>query len=344
LKTVLEICQQQFLIANQLGMSDTVVAGWLLTIWGEALAETNDLKSAAQKAKRGVELTENGGDVATLGWSYLALLRVYFSSGELIKAEHIVKKMEKTARELDMLPWLMDNLAGWKARIWLNQNRLDAARLWVKEQKLDINAEITSINEAKFLALARLLLAQGQLDDSFKLLKRLWEQAKSGDWSSMMLEILILQALTLQAEENTNEAKKKLEEALVLAKPGGFIRIFVDEGPPMAHLLYEAYNRGIAPEYVQQLLAAFPVTEPEEAVSKKSQVDQSGLIEPLSNREIEVLQLIAKGLTNQVIATRLVLSVHTVKAHTRNIYGKLTVNNRTQAVERARTLGILSPI
>jgi LuxR family maltose regulon positive regulatory protein len=111
----------------------------------------------------------------------------------------------------------------------------------------------------------------------------------------------------------------------------------------MASLLYEALKRDIAPEYVQQLLAAFPVSEPEEDASKKSKVDQSGLIEPLSEREIDVLQLLAKGLTNQVVATRLFISLHTVKAHTRNIYSKLGVNNRTQAVDRARTLGILPP-
>jgi LuxR family maltose regulon positive regulatory protein len=118
----------------------------------------------------------------------------------------------------------------------------------------------------------------------------------------------------------------------------------VDEGPPMAGLLYDALKREIAPAYVQRLLAAFPVSESEEDISKKSQVDQSGLIEPLSEREIEVLQLLAKGLTNQVVATRLFISLHTVKAHTRNIYSKLGVNNRTQAVDRARTLGILPPV
>jgi LuxR family maltose regulon positive regulatory protein len=137
---------------------------------------------------------------------------------------------------------------------------------------------------------------------------------------------------------------ESFEHVLNLAEPKGFIRIFVDEGPPMASLLYEALSRGISPAYIQQLLAAFPIPEPEETVSTEQQVDQSGLIEPLSEREIEVLELLAKGLTNQVIAKKLFLSPHTVKVHTRNIYGKLAVNNRTQALDRARTLGILHPV
>ena len=110
----------------------------------------------------------------------------------------------------------------------------------------------------------------------------------------------------------------------------------------MARLLYEALQREIYPEYVQRLLAAFPVTDTVRTPSEKTQVDPSGLIEPLSEREIEVLQLISEGLTNQEIASRFHLSLHTVKGHARNIYGKLGVKNRTQAVAKGKALGILS--
>ncbi|UCC52862.1 MAG: hypothetical protein JSV68_02630, partial [Anaerolineaceae bacterium] len=137
------------------------------------------------------------------------------------------------------------------------------------------------------------------------------------------------------------EALNKLEQALILAEPGGFIRVFVDEGPLMAGLLYEALSRGIAPEYVRRLLAAFPDEGYEQAKPPQSHAPESDLIEPLSERELEVLQLIAQGLTNREIGERLFLSLNTVKAHTRNIYGKLDIHNRTQAVSRARALGIL---
>jgi LuxR family maltose regulon positive regulatory protein len=134
----------------------------------------------------------------------------------------------------------------------------------------------------------------------------------------------------------------RLERALTLAKPGGFLQIFVDEGPPMARLLYGALAHGIAPDYVRRLLAAFPVAEPEQSGPAGNISLESSMIEPLSERELEVLALLAQGLTNRQVASRLYLALNTVKAHARNIYGKLDVHNRTQAVARARALGILS--
>jgi LuxR family maltose regulon positive regulatory protein len=138
-----------------------------------------------------------------------------------------------------------------------------------------------------------------------------------------------------------------LERALSLAEPGGFIRIFVDEGPPMARLLYEILSRaetlshGIAADYARRLLGTFPIVEPEQTGPSKTQATKSELVEPLTERELEVLKLIAEGLTNLEIATSLFLSLHTVKVHTRNIYGKLGVHSRTQAVARSQELGLL---
>ena len=127
------------------------------------------------------------------------------------------------------------------------------------------------------------------------------------------------------------------------AEPEGFVRVFVDEGPPMARLLYEAVSRGVASDYARQLLSAFPVTEPEQTDTVQGQAPKSDLIEPLSERELEVLALLAEGLTNREIASRLFLALNTVKAHAGNIYGKLNVHSRTQAIARAQALGLLPP-
>ena len=185
------------------------------------------------------------------------------------------------------------------------------------------------------------------MDETALLLQRLLEAAETGGRISRVIEILNLQALTFQATGDLDRALNALERALSLAEPQGFIRTFVDEGPPMARLLYEALPRaeslshGISPDYVHRLLAAFPVADPEQTDPSKSQVPESELIEPLSERELEVLQLIAEGLTNPEIATRLYLSLNTVKVHTRNVYGKLGANNRTQAAAKARELGLI---
>jgi LuxR family maltose regulon positive regulatory protein len=159
----------------------------------------------------------------------------------------------------------------------------------------------------------------------------------------------LLQALALQAGGDTDQALAALERALTLAAPRGLLQVFVNEGPPMAALLYQAATRGIMPDYAGQLLAAFPAVDASPVAPPKVSTSQirvqpavgSVIIEPLSEREIEVLELVAEGLTNQQVASRLFLSLHTIKAHTRNIYGKLGVHSRTEAVARARALGVL---
>ena len=188
---------------------------------------------------------------------------------------------------------------------------------------------------------ARVLIAQGEVGEADRLLIRLREDAEIGGRKGDLIEILALYALSLQNQEDTDQALATLEKALALAEPEGYIRVFVDEGPPMARLLYDAANRGISQQYARRLLSAFPVAEPELADSLRTRVPKPEFVEPLSERELEILQLIAEGLTNPEIASRLYLSLNTVKVHTRNIYGKLGVHSRTQAVARSQELGLL---
>ncbi|MBN8639572.1 MAG: hypothetical protein J0M07_29915, partial [Anaerolineae bacterium] len=173
------------------------------------------------------------------------------------------------------------------------------------------------------------------------LLERLLQAAEASGRMGSVIEILVLQSLAYEAQGSIPSALAALERVLTLAGPEGYLRLFVDEGQPMARLLYEALARGIAPDYVRRLLASFSAAESQPPLSKP-QKSGAEFIEPLSERELEVLQLIAEGLNNHEIGSRLFLSPHTVKVHTRNIYGKLGVHNRTQAVGRARILGLLS--
>jgi LuxR family maltose regulon positive regulatory protein len=150
---------------------------------------------------------------------------------------------------------------------------------------------------------------------------------------------MVLQALALHAFGENDQAVAVLGDALVLAQPGGFIRTFVDEGFPMAQLLSEAAARGMMPDYVGKLLAVLQAELKHEG--KSDQPTSQPLIEPLSQREMEVLQLIAQGLSNQEISERLYLAIDTVKGHNRRIYDKLQVQRRTEAIARARELDLL---
>jgi LuxR family maltose regulon positive regulatory protein len=165
-------------------------------------------------------------------------------------------------------------------------------------------------------------------------------------WQDEQLRVTVLEAIALCAHRETDMAVQMLGDALALAEPGGFIRLFVDEGPPMAQLLSEAAARGVMPDYVGKLLAAFRGVTTDEGQttglsSAVTRSDLSPLVEPLSQRELEILQLIAKGLSNREIGERLFLALDTVKGHNRRIFGKLQVQSRTEAIARARELGLL---
>ena len=190
------------------------------------------------------------------------------------------------------------------------------------------------------LSQARVHLAQGDPSAALTVLEPWRQQVEAKGWQDERLKVMVLQAVALQAHGEKDKAVQLLGDALALAEPGGFIRLFVDEGLPMAHLLSEAEAIGMMPDYIGKLLAAFEA-EKQQSEEQSYQPPAQPLIEPLSPREVEVLQLIAQGLSNQEISERLFLALGTVKGHNRKIFGKLQVQRRTEAVARARELGLL---
>ena len=187
---------------------------------------------------------------------------------------------------------------------------------------------------------ARVHLAQGDTSAALALLVPLRQQMEAKGWQDEQLKVMVLQAVAHHVHGEKDKAVQMLSDALALAEPGGFIRIFVDEGLPMAQLLSEVSAHGVMPDYTGKLLAVFEAEE-QKSADKSYLPPAQLLIEPLSQRELEVLQLIAQGLSNQEISERLFLALDTVKGHNRRIYDKLQVQRRTEAVARARELGLL---
>ena len=348
LQQTIEICEQQWQFATEVGLSETNVVGWLLTVWGETLAELDDLEGAIARAQQGLELAKRIGEPRIIGGCAINLAKILFSMRHMDAAQKSIHKVEIIDRESHLTPWMTAQRVVWQVRIWLAQDKLDMAAQLAEDRGLIVGGKPRVIDrdsysaQFDYLVLARILIAQGHLDEAQRLLGQLLEMNQGTGRTSIEIEVTCLQALIVQAQGNIDQGITLLEKALSLAEPGGFVHTFVDEGPPMARLLYEALARGTTPDYVQRLLAAFPTPESKQPKPPKPQMSEQGLVEPLSQREIEVLQLVAEGLTNPEIASRLYLSLNTIKGHTRNIYGKLGVHSRTQAVALAQRLGLLT--
>jgi LuxR family transcriptional regulator, maltose regulon positive regulatory protein len=239
------------------------------------------------------------------------------------------------------------SIATRKTRVCLAQGRLTEALIWAREQGLSAEDELSYMREFDHLTLAKILLARyqrdhadGSISEVVGLLERLLEAAEEGDRKGSAIEILILQAIASHAQDNMPAALTSLQHALTLAEPQGYVRIFLDEGPGVMQLLREAGARQIMPGYTGKLLALFEAEKRKnENISPLSPAQP--LIDPLSQRELEILHLIAQGLSNRKIGERLFLALDTVKGYNRRIFSKLQVQNRTEAIARARELGLL---
>jgi LuxR family maltose regulon positive regulatory protein len=318
------------------------VHAWL----GGLLYEWNDLDAAMHHLTTAVTLGEGQVDTSLgpgqqlLVDAYLTLARVRQARGNAAGALEMIHKAEQSAQE--QFPAQLGQVAAARVRLSLGQNDVETAVRWARECGLAPDDELGHEHEYEHLTLARVLLAQGRLDEARELLDRLGQAAESRQCLGSVIESLALQALVFQAEGRADKAMTTLERALSLAEPEGYVRLFVDEGTPMAELL-SAFRRqpsAVRGEYVATLLAAFQAEGPGGAEATPRRLQTATLFEPLTERELEVLGLIADGLSNREIAGALVIAVTTVKKHASNIYGKLGVTSRTQAAARARELDL----
>jgi LuxR family maltose regulon positive regulatory protein len=340
--------------------------GHLLPIAGEALMglgslcyQWNDLEAATRYLVEGIELTGRWGEVGAMD-GYISLAHVRQAQGDVDGAQEALQKARQLALKTDVTELDDILVAAHQAHLSVAQGDLEAALCWLEErglalsgaERLAVDVALSELEArvgdnflhsrqrrtAEYITLTRVLLAQGRPDEALAVLKPLLVMAERWGLNERVIRFQILRALAFRAQDDMAQGMAALERALSLAEPGGYVRIFLDEGEPMARLLYRAVERGTAPEYAGRLLAAFPALE---SLGRELQAE---MVEPLSERELDVLCLIAEGLSNQEIAQSLSISTRTVKWHTSNIYGKLGVKNRTQAVAKARSLGVLSAV
>jgi LuxR family maltose regulon positive regulatory protein len=300
--------------------------------------ERGNLDTAADCLARSHALGEHTGFPQHPYRRRVALARLRVAHGDLEGALALLDEAESRYVG-DFFPNVRP-VAALKARVWIAQGRVDDALAWARRRELSVDDEPAYLREFEHLTLARILIARARsgsdaraAGEAVRLLDHLLSAAETGERTGSVIEILILRALAEAARGDLARAVAALARALTLAKPEGYVRIFLDEGESMRDLL-----RRIPAPYARQLLATSGSNEPAPA---SATAPAAGLLEPLTARELEILRLIAAGLRNQEIADRLFISLPTVKRHIANAYGKLGAGHRTEALARAGDLNLL---
>lgn len=280
----------------------------------------NDLAAAERYGQQGFVLARQLENVDTPAACGILLARVKLAQGDVAGALATLAEADRFVQQYHFDHWL-ESITAVRIQLLLHQNNLTAAAQLAQTHQFPISQ-------------ARVYLAQGKPDAALTALEPVHQQAQAQSWVDKQLEVAVLQALAYQDQGDITQAVQALSEALSLATPGGFVRIFVDEGVAMAALLREVGKQGLFPTYVQQLLAAFDGGEGQTAVSQP-------LPDPLSERELEVLKLLATDMSGPEIARHLMVSLNTMRTHTKSIYSKLGVGSRRTAVRRAEELQLV---
>ena len=312
-------------------------------ILANILREWNELDAAMAHLEEGIKIGKEAKIVDAVATGYAIMVRLYLAQGNLDAASAACQNAERMMKNIPDLEHDTITMA-FDSRIRLliaNNNLVDAARI-VQEHGLSVDDEIKYFHQFEHIVLSRVLIHLGQespeenhLSQAKDLLFRLKAVIKPAGCLRETVEILALEAMAYDAKGLHDQASDSLKEALTLAEPEGFTRTFVDEGEQMRDLLRQAFAQNISKDYVSKLLRAF---EPHKLIQKPT---SQSLIEPLTERELEVLRLLSTELSGPEIAQELSVSLNTMRTHTKSIYSKLNVNNRRSAVREARELSIL---
>ncbi len=312
----------------------------------EVLRETNDLEAAAQAIAECINLGEQWGNAEVLVDSYVVLTRIAYAQGDEARARQILERVMTFAHEDRISQLTIRQMEAFQARMQVVWGELNAAALWAEkwrnayaQEPLPEGNIATFVRWMEVSALARFYLAHERFATAIEVLIPLRRLVEEAGWRGVAIELLGLESLALHGLGQHTAAHTTLHRALTLAAPEGYTRVFVEMGTGMVELLREVLDEGIMPNYVKSLLQV--PRSPTHTSNSQLLTLNSQLLEPLSDRELEILRLIDTGATNREIANKLYIAVSTVKTHINNLYGKLGVANRVQSLTRARELGLL---
>jgi LuxR family maltose regulon positive regulatory protein len=333
LRQAVSTCQRGLKLVQEMVGEHSPMSGLIHAELGNLLYEQNDLEIALHHLQEGIDVAKPWGFMEAFVHGYTGLARIRATQGDWDGAFAALDELAELGDSNPVM--VMPAVESLRVLLWLALGEIDAANRWAKNAGLDPEGEINYHRLGELMVFTHVLIARGSHNEAVDLLTRMIRTAEEAGWLGRVIEMRVLLALAHQARGENDESMIPLEKALSSAKPEGYVRVFVDEGDPMAALLSEAETRGIAPDYVSRLLAAFETdevqVEPPSATS---------LIEPLSERELEVLRLLKTELSGPEIADQMMIALSTMRTHTQNIYSKLGVSNRRAAVRRAEELNL----
>jgi len=302
--------------------------------------ERDDLQAAGEELRRSRELGDHNGLPQNAYRWRVAKAGILEAQGDVTAAVELLDEAERFY-DTDFSPDVRP-VGAVRARVQAAHGQIDEALGWVRQRRLTPEDDLGYLNEFEHITLARVLLGQHRtgrsgrsLQDASGLLGRLLAGAETGKRTGAVIEILVLQSLVSQARGEASAALASLRRAVELGEPEGYVRVFAGEGPPLAHLLQALAKHGILADYIHRLLAA--------TAAAGSRPVKQPLVDPLSDRELAVLRLLASDLGGPDIARELMVSLNTMRTHTKSIYAKLGVNDRRTAVRKAQELRLLNP-
>ena len=318
---------------SQPGRALPVTEGIYLA-WSLLSYEANELEKAREQVVQALEQAERANIADGILWARFILARVHLAQGELGAARQVVQEGRRYASGRDVYEGKAQWFAAVETQASLLEGDLAAAARWARTAGFSPADIPHHWDEFPYFVYVRLLLAQDRLEDAQRLLDTMERTASQGERHRKLITTYLLQAVVHRAAGHTEGAVARVEKALDLAAPEGYRRAFLDEGPAIADLLPRV--RHLAPDFVSQVLHAAATKDAGTPVPRTQ-----ALVEPLSERELEILRLIAAGRSNPEIAELLYLSLNTVKWHAKNLYGKLNVGSRIEAVTRAQELELI---